>query len=99
MSELSPRRRRRASSSETKWEAALTAFARQPGRQAKDRNYKLEAAKAEVSRFTEAIKAQAIEFGLGAGKIFLGLNGPLPAGVNAEEHHLGAVTVSPGRAS
>lgn len=49
-------------------DAALAAFARKPGRQAKERNWELEAVRAENSRLTEAIKAQAIELAVVRGK-------------------------------
>ena len=42
-------------------DAALAALARVPGRPAKERNWELEAAKAEIVVLSEAIKAQAIE--------------------------------------
>jgi hypothetical protein len=42
-------------------DAALVALARGPGRPAKERNWELEAAHAEIGALTEAIKAQAIE--------------------------------------
>ena len=42
-------------------DAALGALARVPGRPAKERNWELEAAHAEIGALTEAVKAQAIE--------------------------------------
>jgi transposase-like protein len=49
-------------------DAALAAFARKPGRPAKDRNFELEAAQDEIAQLTQAIKAQAIELGIVRGK-------------------------------
>jgi transposase-like protein len=49
-------------------DAALTAFARKPGRQAKDRNFELEAAQAEILALTQAITSQAIELAVMRGK-------------------------------
>ncbi len=49
-------------------EAALAALARTPGRPAKERDYQLEAARAEIGQLTEAIKAQAIELAVVRGK-------------------------------
>lgn len=49
-------------------DAALTALARKPGRPAKERNWELEAAQAEIGQLTEAIKAQAIELAIVRGK-------------------------------
>jgi len=49
-------------------DAALTAFARKPGRQAKDRNFELEAAHAEIAALTQAITSQAIELAVVRGK-------------------------------
>jgi transposase-like protein len=49
-------------------DAAMTAFARKPGRPNKDRNFELEAAQAEVAQLTEVIKAQAIELAVVRGK-------------------------------
>jgi hypothetical protein len=49
-------------------DAALTALARRPGRQAKERNWELEAARTEISQLTEAIKSQAIELAIVRGK-------------------------------
>src|SRR3954451_10630795 len=42
-------------------DAALAALARQPGRPTKERNWELDAARAEIGALIEAIKAQAIE--------------------------------------
>ncbi len=63
-------------------DAALAALARVPGRPAKERDWQLEAARAEIGQLTEAIKAQAIELAVVRGKR-LGLIGPLPARVPA----------------
>ena len=49
-------------------EAALAALARKPGRPAKERNWELEAAQAEIGQLTEAIKVQAIELAIVRGK-------------------------------
>jgi len=49
-------------------DAALAALARAPGRPAKERNWELEAAHAEIAQLTEAIKAQAIELAVIRGK-------------------------------
>ncbi len=49
-------------------DAALTALARTPGRPAKERDWQLEAARAEIGQLTEAIKAQAIELAIVRGK-------------------------------
>ena|SRR5680860_18738 len=49
-------------------DAALAAFARKPGRPAKERNWELEAAQAEIGQLTEAIKSQAIELAVVRGK-------------------------------
>ncbi len=54
-------------------EAALAALARTPGRPAKERDYQLEAARAEIGQLTEAIKAQAIELAVVRGKAGWGL--------------------------
>jgi hypothetical protein len=49
-------------------DAALAALARGPGRPAKERNWELEAAHAEIAALTEAVKAQAIELAVIRGK-------------------------------
>ena len=49
-------------------DAAMAALARGPGRPAKERNWELEAAHAEIGQLTEAIKAQAIELAVIRGK-------------------------------
>lgn len=49
-------------------DAALAALARAPGRPAKERDFQLEAARAEIGQLTEAIKAQAIELAVARGK-------------------------------
>lgn len=49
-------------------DAALAALARAPGRPAKERNWELEAAQAEIGALTEAVKAQAIELAVIRGK-------------------------------
>ena len=49
-------------------DAALAAFARKPGRPARDRNFELEAAQTENAQLTNAIKAQAIELSILRGK-------------------------------
>ncbi|MEI2827641.1 MAG: hypothetical protein V9F04_15540 [Dermatophilaceae bacterium] len=74
-------------------DAALAALARTPGRPAKERDWQLEAARAEIGQLTEAIKAQAIELAVIAGKVRLGLSGPLPARVPAEVKELVLKTV------
>jgi transposase-like protein len=49
-------------------DAALAAFARKPGRPTKERDWQLDAARAEIEQLTEAIKAQAIELAVVRGK-------------------------------
>ena len=49
-------------------DAALAALARKPGRVATERNWELEAARAEIGQLTEAIKVQAIELAIVRGK-------------------------------
>ena len=49
-------------------DAALAALAHAPGRPAKERDFQLEAARAEIGQLTEAIKAQAIELAVARGK-------------------------------
>lgn len=49
-------------------DAALAALARTPGRPAKERDWQLEAARAEVVQLTEAVKSQAIELAIIRGK-------------------------------
>lgn len=49
-------------------EAALAALARKPGRPGKERNWELEAARAEIAQLTEAVKSQAIELAVVRGK-------------------------------
>lgn len=49
-------------------DAALEALSRKPGRPAKERNWPLEEAQAEIAQLTEAIKAQAIELAIVRGK-------------------------------
>ena len=49
-------------------DAALAGLARKPGRPATERNWELEAARAEIGRLTEAIKVQAIELAIVGGK-------------------------------
>lgn len=49
-------------------EAALAALARTPGRPAVQRNFELDAARAEIGQLTEAIKSQAIELAIVRGK-------------------------------
>ena len=49
-------------------DAALAALARGPGRPAKERDWQLDAARAEVAQLTEAVKAQAIELAIIRGK-------------------------------
>jgi transposase-like protein len=49
-------------------DAGLAALARTPGRPAKERNWELEAAQAEIAALTEAVKAQAIELAVIRGK-------------------------------
>lgn len=48
-------------------DAALTAYARKPGRPS-NRNFELEAAQAEIAALTEAVKSQAIELAVVRGK-------------------------------
>lgn len=49
-------------------DAALAAFARKPGRPAKERNWELDAARAEIEQLRTAITAQAIELAVVRGK-------------------------------
>jgi hypothetical protein len=49
-------------------DAALAALARAPGRPAKERDWQLEAAQAEIAQLTQAITAQAIELAVIRGK-------------------------------
>lgn len=49
-------------------DAALAALAWTPGRPAKERDWQLEAARAEIGQLTEAINAQAIELAIVRGK-------------------------------
>ncbi len=49
-------------------DAALAALAAKPGRPAKERDWALEGARAEIAQLTEAIKAQAIELAVVRGK-------------------------------
>ena len=49
-------------------DAALAAFARKPGRPVKERNWELDAARAEIERLRTAITAQAIELAVVRGK-------------------------------
>jgi hypothetical protein len=49
-------------------DAALAALARAPGRPAKEPNWELEAAHAEIGALTEVVKAQAIELAVIRGK-------------------------------
>lgn len=49
-------------------DAALAALAVRPGRPAKERDWELERARAEISQLTEAVKSQAIELAVVRGK-------------------------------
>jgi transposase-like protein len=49
-------------------DAALTALAVRPGRPAKERDWELERARAEIVQLTEAVKSQAIELAVARGK-------------------------------
>lgn len=49
-------------------DAALAALARSPGRPAKERDFQLEAARAEIGQLSEVIKSQAIELAVARGK-------------------------------
>lgn len=49
-------------------DAALAALARKPGRPGTVRDWQLEAARAEITQLTEAVKAQAIELAVVRGK-------------------------------
>lgn len=49
-------------------DTALAALARKPGRPGRQRDWQLEAARAEIAQLTEAIKAQAIELAIMRGK-------------------------------
>ena len=48
-------------------DAALAGLARKPGRPATERNWELEAARAQIGQLTEAIKVQAIELAIVGG--------------------------------
>jgi hypothetical protein len=69
-------------------DAALAALARKPGRPGRQRDWQLEAARAEITQLTEAVKAQAIELAIVRGKSGWGLSGPVPARVPAEVKEL-----------
>jgi hypothetical protein len=69
-------------------DAALAALARKPGRPGTQRDWQLEAARAEITQLTEAVKAQAIELAIVRGKSGWGLSGPVPARVPAEVKEL-----------
>ena len=49
-------------------DAALAALARKPGRPGRQRDWQLEAARAEIAQLTEAVKSQAIELAVVRGK-------------------------------
>lgn len=49
-------------------DTALAALARPAGRPSKERDWQLEAARAEVEQLTEAVKSQAIELAIMRGK-------------------------------
>ncbi len=49
-------------------DAALAALARTPGRPAKERDFQLGAARAEIGQLSEVIKSQAIELAVARGK-------------------------------
>ena len=49
-------------------DAALSALARKSGRPGVQRDWQLEAARAEIAQLTEAVKAQAIELAVVRGK-------------------------------
>ena len=53
-------------------DAALAALARTPGRPAKERDWQLEAARAEINQLSEVIKSQAIELAVARGKAVWG---------------------------
>ena len=53
-------------------DAALAALARAPGRPAKERDFQLEAARAEIGQLSEVIKSQAIELAVARGKAVWG---------------------------
>ena len=53
-------------------DAALAALARTPGRPAKERDWQLEAARAEINQLSEVIKSQAIELAVSRGKAVWG---------------------------
>jgi len=53
-------------------EAAPTALAVRPGRPAKERDWELERARAEIAQLTDAIKSQAIELAIVRGKAIHG---------------------------
>jgi transposase-like protein len=54
-------------------EAALAALSAKPGRPAKERDWRLEAAQAEIAELTLAVKSQAIELAVAKGKAGWGL--------------------------
>jgi hypothetical protein len=64
------------------------ALAPKPGRPGTQGDWQLEAARAEITQLTEAVKAQAIELAIVRGKSGWGLSGPVPARVPAEVKEL-----------
>jgi hypothetical protein len=60
-------------------DAALAALARKPGRPGRQRDWQLEAARAEITQLTEAVKAQVIELAIVRGNPV----GPERAGTGA----------------
>jgi transposase-like protein len=50
-------------------DAALAALARKPGRPGAQRDWRLEAARAEIAQLTDAVKAQVIELAVVRGKL------------------------------
>jgi hypothetical protein len=65
-------------------DAALSALARKPGHPGAQRDWQLEAARAEIAQFDRGGQGAGDRGGGGAGKIRLGLSGPVPARVPAE---------------
>ena len=72
--------------------AALAALAVKPGRPAKERDWELESARAEIGQLTQAIKAQAIELAIVRGKS-AGASRPAPARAPAEVKEQALMTI------
>ena len=64
-------------------DAALSAFARKPGHPGAQRNWQLEAARAEIAQLTEAVRRRPSSW-RSCGENPVGLSGPVPTRVPAE---------------